>query len=260
MNGIKKGIFLSIIFILIGYCQPSMADWPYISDDATPTAYRTWDVYVFSYYYQYPQVDGAYIFVPSVELDYGLFRNFNLHLILPVVTAIPNPGKATTGFGDIETGFKYRFFDETKYLPAMAFEPYFELPTGKARRNLGNGRCWTLLPIWLEKNIDKWSLYGGGGYALNSAQGQRNYWFGGLVVEKEISKKLTLGVELYSEGPVSVTIDTSTTLTLGAIYSIKDNFSFLCSLGHNIYGAQQWVGFIGLYWNIDCSNKNKNKK
>jgi len=38
------------------------------------------------------------------------------------------------------------------------------------------------LPVWMQKDVGDWTVYGGGGYWINPGAGQKNWWFTGLAV------------------------------------------------------------------------------
>jgi hypothetical protein len=58
-----------------------------------------------------------------------------------------------------------------------------------------------LLPVWAQKDMGPWSLFGGG-YAINPGDGNRNYWTGGIALTRQASKQLLLGVEADRQGPM----------------------------------------------------------
>jgi len=57
--------------------------------------------------------------------------------------------------------------------------------------------------MWLQKSWGPWTTYGGGGYVINPAPGQRNYCFGGWLLQRDFSERLTLGGEFFAQGKSS---------------------------------------------------------
>jgi hypothetical protein len=55
--------------------------------------------------------------------------------------------------------------------------PLVEVPSGDADKGLGNGKTQYFLPVWLQKDFGKWTIYGGGGYWINPGTGNKNWWF-----------------------------------------------------------------------------------
>ncbi|HEX6564993.1 MAG TPA: hypothetical protein VF020_11955 [Chthoniobacterales bacterium] len=47
------------------------------------------------------------------------------------------------------------------------------------------------------ENLGQMELYGNAGYRVENALGQQDYWYAGAVVQRELSERLSLGVELF---------------------------------------------------------------
>jgi hypothetical protein len=115
------------------------------------------------------------------------------------------------------------------------------LPT--ARRGLGAGRVTALLPVWAQKDAGPWSLFGGGGYAINPGAGNRDYWTGGLAVSRQLSQRLLVGVEADWAGPDTLDGRSSTSLGVGAILQQKSPFRLLGSAGPTFVDGEGSAGF-----------------
>ncbi len=145
-----------------------------------------------------------------------------------------------------------------------------ELPTGSQPKGLGNGRTWVKLPIWLQKDFGPWTTYGGGGYAYNSAPGQRSYGYSGLLIQRTLSSRLTLGGEVFFQGAQAVSPQTeaigtasfgmasssgipvvgvreSALWNFGGSYNFTPDLSLLFSTGHSFSGDGNAVAYVGLY-------------
>ena len=206
MNHIVKIISLAVGLNLV-LAVRIIAGPPFLTDDPEPVDYQHWEAYLFA---NGDHTSGGYtINGPAVEMNYGVLPDTQLHLIVPM-TSVGGDGVPTvSGLGDTEFGIKYRFLHETNGWPQIGIFPMVELPTGDASHGLGNGRAWFRLPLWLQKSSGPWTTYGGGGAALNSAPGQRDYPFGGWLMQRDFGPRLTLGGELFAQGR-----DTDTTRDL----------------------------------------------
>lgn len=232
--------------------QTAFSAPPFYTDDAEPAAYRQLQ----TYYYATLEnpTHNTFIQAPAVEIDYGIIPNTEIHFIFTLVTFLPQGGQNTTGIGDIEAGIKTVILTETERRPKIALAPALEIPAGNYRRNLGNGRLWSKWPIWFEKNFGPWNTSIGGGYVFNSAPNMKTYLFGGWTVQRDMSDKLMLGAEIFSEGSYT-TIHTypfqdtgaSTILNLGLSYNFTKQTSFIFSGGHTLVGVKEWVAYGGLY-------------
>jgi len=232
---------------------------PFLTDDPDPVPYHHWELYGFV---TQDISNGTKVLnAPAAEINNGVAPNTQVHFILPETTFSADGYSAST-VGDAEVGVKYRFATETKNRPEIGMFPLLELPSGSAAEGTGNGRAWTKLPMWLEKDWGPWVSYGGGGIALNSAPGQRNYGFGGVLVQRTLNPKLSLGGEIYLQGasvepgqmipdaPSSVTVSgtrASAIWNFGGTYNFTPDFSLLFSAGHSFEGDDNNVLYLALY-------------
>ena len=218
---------------------------PFLTDDPDPVAYQHWEAYLFTA--GLSSSGGYSIEGPAMEINYGVWTDTQLHLIVPL-TSTKGPGMpAASGPGDIELGVKYRFVHEAENRPQIGMFPMAELPSGDANRGLGNGQTWFRLPIWTQKSWGPWTTYGGGGVALNSAPDQRNYPFGGWLLQRNFGKHLTIGGEIFAQGPDTRADKGFAALNFGGLYNVTEHFSLLFTGGHTVAGDRHTLWYFGLY-------------
>jgi outer membrane receptor protein involved in Fe transport len=99
------------------------------------------------------------------------------------------------------------------------------------------------MPLW-----GSWTTYGGGGYTINTAPGMQNYPYGGWLIQRDINQHITLGGEIFSQGRSADNIPAYTIINVGGFYNFTENFSLLFTVGHNIIGQQNTLGYLGFYW------------
>jgi hypothetical protein len=87
------------------------------------------------------------------------------------------------------------------------------------------------LPIWLQEDFGDWTTYGGGGYWINPGPGNRDYWFAGWLVQRQVTKTLALGAEVFHQTSSMVGRDGSTGFNVGGQYAFSDHYHLLFSLG-----------------------------
>jgi hypothetical protein len=244
MRPIGKIILSSVCLSLI--LMPGiLAGPPFLTDDPEPVEYRHWEAYLFTVG---DDSGGAYsVQGPAMELNYGALPDTQLHLIVPFTSVGGRGVPGASGFGDMEFCIKSRFVHETNGWPQIGIFPMAELPTGDESRGLGNGRTWFRLPLWVQKSWGPWTTYGGGGAALNSEPGQRDYPFLGWLVQRNLSKHLALGGEIFGQGPDTNTAKGFAVLNFGGSYNVAEHFSLLFSAGHSIVGEHHALWYIGLY-------------
>lgn len=257
MKKIKRDFFCIIVLILLMMSVSVVqAAPPFITDDASPADFRQLQFYFFSNINVATHTTTLQL--PALETNYGIIPNMELHLIVTNTGFFQQNGSNTIGLGDTEVGVKYRFLQDHGYCPAAAFAPIIELPTGDSGRNLGNGRTWFKLPVWLEKRWGPWDSYCGGGYVYNSAAHMNNFIYGGWQLQRDLTQNFTLGAEIFSQGAAADTQvppfqDTGevTLINLGASYALRSNLFIIGSVGHSILGTNQWVSYVALNYNIN---------
>lgn len=251
----------------------ALAGPPFQTDDPEPIDYRHYEFYTFA------NSDGTRIETdtegPAVEFNWGALPNVHLHIIIPMAAALPannqalaplSIGPRTFGLGDIETGIKYRFVQETKHTPMIGTFTMFELPTGSYERGLGVGKAWFKVPLWLQKSFGPWTTYGGAGEVVISGNvpGYRNYPFAGWLVQRDFGKKWTLAGEAFFHGPEGLAAPQTQAATLidfGGYYKFHgdESYQLLFCYGHTIAGQTENYAYLGLYWTWGNKDKDKDK-
>lgn len=230
---------------------------PFLTDDPEPVEYKHSEFYVFSTYDRAP--GGKTLTAPGFEYNYGILPETQFHIVAPFVRNIPNDASSEYGFGDMELGVKFRFIQETETSPQVGIFPMAELDTGNSDKGLGNGKTWWRLPIWLQKSWGEWTTYGGGGYAINHAEGQKNYPFGGWLLQKDFGEQWTLGGEVYARGKDTVDGQSTTILNFGGFYKFTPDFNLLFSVGHSVSGEHHAIAYLGLWWAWGGDEKTEEK-
>jgi hypothetical protein len=248
LSFVNKGyafLFFLAFVLSISAFIPQMvhAGPPFLTDDPEPVEYQHWEVYLAAQYKHDRDQDSSTL--PHLEINYGAIPNVQIHLIAPLVYVKPEGASSQYGYGDTELGVKYRFIQETDYLPQVGIFPMIEFPTGDEEKGLGNGRTQYFLPIWLQKSFGQWTTYGGGGYWINPGEGNKDWWQFGWQLSREINKHLTLGAELYYKTAAATGSNDTTGYSIGAIINFTDNHHLLLSVGQDINGPNYLSAYAG---------------
>ena len=226
--------------LLVGHAA---AGPPFVTDDPEPVPYQHFEFYNLSLG---TAVRGDTTGEgPAWEYNYGIIPNGQFHIIAPLTF---DSQVGAYGYGDTELGFKYRFIDEDKNSsrPMVGIYPLLELPTGDEKRALGAGYVRAYFPLWLQKSFGDWTTYGGGGYWINQGGGtvNRDYWFFGWLLQKQVTKQLAIGAEIYHQtSTVSfgetnpIYTQPTTGFNIGAIYDFDDDHHLLVSVGTGLQNA-----------------------
>jgi len=156
------------------------------------------------------------------------------------------------GYGDTPISFKYRFIQEDSkgWRPQAAVFPQVNLPTGDEDRGLGVGHVQVFLPMWFQKSFGDWTIDGGGGYWINQGGADKNFWFSGVLLQRKVTDKLTVGGEIFHQTADSIDSHDSTGFNVGAIYDINEHNHFLFSAGRGLENASDtnvfswYVGYL----------------
>jgi hypothetical protein len=241
---------------------------PFQTDDPTPVDLGHYEAYVFG------SADGTGAEMdavgPAFEFNWGAVPNIQLHAILPFGGVWPsnNPaylpgGTGASAFGvtDVELGVKWGFIKQTKHRPQIGSFTMFEIPTGSYAKGLGVGKVWYKLPLWAEKEFGPWSLCGGMGYTVVPQVGYQNFLYGGVLLKREVNKRLELSAELFSharEGFAAAQTEASAMVDAGGYYHFKaEGWQLLFAYGHSVVGQTENYGYLGLYktWGKDRDKK-----
>lgn len=217
------------VLLTLSALSAPVAAWagpPFLTDDPEPTETGHWEIYgpLIEREGRGSDFGGS----TGVEVNFGAAPDLQLTLGLPIAFAHDASGWRR-GAGDVEVSAKYRVYHDEDAGVSIAVFPGATLPT--ARKGLGGGRVTGLLPVWLQKDMGPWSVFGGGGYAINPGAGNRDYWTGGAAVTRQVGKRLLIGVEADRQGADAVGARASTSLGIGAIYRMRAPFRLLASGG-----------------------------
>jgi hypothetical protein len=233
----------------------ALAAAPFLTDDPVPVDYGRSEFYAFSTYDRTSGGDDALL--PAFEYGYGVLPGMQLQLVVPFARTAPDDGPAEWGLGDVLVGAKYSFVSESDTRPQIAVFPMAVLPTGDSSRGLGNGETWWRLPIWLQKSWGEWTTYGGAGYVINPAEGQKNHVFGSWLLQKDCGGAWTVGGELFARGPDTDRGRATTLLNLGGSYGFSQDSRLLFSAGHSVSGETHAVAYLGLWWGFGGSSETR---
>lgn len=256
-NSYRPTSYALIAAALILISTPALAGPPFMTDDPAPVDYKHSEFYIFST--SDKTKDGRESALPAFEYNYGAFPDTQLHIVVPFVKSAPNDAASETGIGDVEVGVKYRFIQETDTMPQVGIFPMAELATGDSDKGLGNGKTWWRLPVWAQKSWGEWTSYGGAGYVINHADGQKTYPFAGWLLQKDIGEKLTLGGEVFGRAKDTVDGQGTTILNFGGFYKFTPDFNLLFSAGHSVGGESHAVAYLGLWWAFGGDDKTEQK-
>jgi len=250
----KAGPAAAIILLFmigIGASGPALAGPPFITDDPVPVDYQHWEIYGFSAATHVKGDTGGTL--AGTEINYGPAPNLMIHMIVPLAFDAPHGGSMKVGRGDVELGAKYRFInaDSSDWWPQVATFPLIEVPTGDAKRGLGEDLTTEFIPIWLQKDFGRWTTYGGGGYWHNPGDGNKDYWFVGWLLQRQVTDNLALGGEIYHQTADTVGGKGMSGFNIGGVYDFNAHEHLLFSAGRgieNVTASNEFSYYLALQW------------
>lgn len=241
---VSKGVVRRASLSLGCLCAVTLAlgGPPFVTDDPEPVEYQHSEIYLASIVQREPgDTNGT---LPHLEFNYGVIPDVQLHIIAPAAFDARSGNARQFGYGDTELGVKYRFIDEADDRPQVAIFPLVELPTGASARGLGAGHTQLFLPVWVQKGLGSWTTYGGGGYWVNPGPGNRNWWFAGWLVQKQVLPSLAVGAEIYHETAKTIGGQPDTKANLGIVWDLNDTCHVLASAGPVVEGPSGYQAYV----------------
>jgi hypothetical protein len=95
-----------------------------------------------------------------------------------------------------------------------------------------------LLPLWLQKDFGKTSLFGGGGYEINPGIGNRDFWQAGVALTHDLNKQLSVGAEVTWQSADMRDGTSSAGFNLGLIHKLGGPASLLLAAGPSFADGQ----------------------
>jgi hypothetical protein len=216
---------------------------PFKTDDPEPVDLGHLEAYLFSLGGSAP--GGVAGIGPAVEFNYGILPDTQFHIIVPYAFDRPPDASDQGGIGDIEVGIKYRFIHETGTLPQIGIFPLVEIPSGNADKGLGAGHAQLYLPVWAQKSWGPWTTYGGYGWWRNPGAGNRNWNYLGWLVQRDLGKRLTLGVEATYNTATAMGSRASTGFDTGGQVNLSEKHHILFSVGRSVAGERRAYFYLG---------------
>jgi len=224
------------------WCSPAFAGPPFVTDDPEPTDYGHFEIYLLSEgTFARDESEGT---LPGLEVNYGAFSDIQVSGAISEAFENEN-GTTRWQAGEAEFGVKYRFMNEsdTSWQPQLAFYPSVTVALDGESPSI-------LLPIWAQKSWSDWTVYGGGGYQINTARENRNNWIVGVALLRQVTSNLQLGGELYHQTADETDEPGTSAFNLGAILDFDETHHIVMSAGRALDGsnANHFSYYIALEW------------
>jgi len=200
---------LGLVWVLAG--KPAIAGQPYETDDPEPVACHHVEVDL-----QYSRQGPNPSTVPSVEIDYGSTQNIELSV--------------ATQPGETGVGSAIRFVTETKSRPQIGF-----LPEIVFKRD---GSSESFLPIWIQKSVGKFTIYGGSGVSPT-------YVSSGVTVQYHAHHNSSYSAEFFTDNPRTPANQAMPRFNIGYTGQIDEAHAIMLSAGRNFGPDARYRFYVG---------------
>jgi hypothetical protein len=259
MSRLSAVLMAGLFMLAIGVAK-TWAGPPFLTDDPEPVDYQHGEFYFGSQFAKDKDpASGSVISgtAPHIEMNYGIVPNVMVHVLAPFAYNKPRGGATLYGYGDTELGVKYRFLNNEDAHFQMATFPLLEVPTGDLDRGTGTDHTRYFIPLWLQKSRGPWTTYGGGGWWRNPGDGNKNYWFFGWELQREMSKAFTLGAELFTQTKDAEDGKSRVGFNVGTIVNVTDDHHILFSAGSDINGDNRFSAYLAYQYTFGPKEEKK---
>ena len=235
------GLAISICWLVLA--GTTKAGPPFVTDDPEVPPVGGWEINLPFTLNRTPGL--AQMNAPIFDFNYGL-PQLQLEFDVPIAVSSDDTKGTNAGLGDLLYGVKWRFFEDEKSQIQFGTYPQMFAPTGNYRRGLGGGRPNYILPLLAQKNWNKWTLYGDVGYRLQTALGQQSYWYSGIVLQRDFTERLSLGIELFGNTPTAPNGHPDIAFNVGGSLKLQEHLNFIFTAGRDFVGDAHALLYLGL--------------
>ena len=187
-----------MVVMLVALSLPSAAQGgpPFITDDPGTPGDGNWETNVALTTERHP--DERIFNAPLLDINYGLGPRIQLKYQVPYLVVGSNDGPTRSGLGQSLAGVKWRFYENDEKGLEVSTYPQLEFnnPTSSVERGLVDSGVRFFLPIEVTKKVGPVEINPEAGYWFAGNTGAA--WATGVVVARQVSKRLELDGELYA--------------------------------------------------------------
>jgi len=231
MRGARLSRLLAALVLL---ARSAWAGPPYITDDPEPTQFKEFEIYLFAG--GSDARDGSEA-ATGIDFNYGAVPDLQLTMVVPVAYENPGGSDSASGLGNIELAAKYRFLHQDQIGWDVAVFPRYFVKSASSR--VGDQHSALLLPIWVQRDLERWSTFGGGGCVFQNGEDLKHFCLAGWAVTRNFASRLQLGLELVYQTADAPGGRSSTAIGAGLRYDISEHYHFLASAGPTLRNAAE---------------------
>lgn len=186
---------------------------------------------------------------PDVDINFGVGDRIQL-TYENAWLRVQNPSSATKfGLGQSNPGVKWRFYDAGESGLSISVFPqaFLNNPNNAVRRGITPASDTFLMPVEFSKKFGPVDVNYEVGYEV--VHKGPNGWISGLVLGHDLTKKVELDMELYSQGTFHAS-DIQPTIDFGARYKLHSPVILLLMAGRSLEPTRPnqsyFIGYFGI--------------
>jgi Putative MetA-pathway of phenol degradation len=247
------------------FATVSMAGRPLNVNDIEPVAAGKWQIEAGGAYrhdsgcdhFDYP-VTLAYGVVKDLDLGVGFGGQFEER------TEAGGTKCSADGLGDLTVYPRWKFLDQSRFLPGQAVSFSVKFPTADHNEELGSGATdYDLTWIASEKVTEKFQIDLNVGYSwIGRPQDEEsaNIFHYGLALEYQLFESVQWVGEVFAQREMTTGAETTIQCNTGFRYAACDGLTFDMAVGSGIRGeVPDFTAMAGLTWVFGPEKKSKNE-
>jgi hypothetical protein len=224
---------ISICALLAISASALRAGPPFVTDDPDTPGDKHWEINIAWTTEQRPGERVTEL--PLLDLNYGVGEHIQLKYEVPWLDDNQAGASSLNGLGNSLAGVKWHFLDADKNGIDVSAYPQFEFRNPRsstASKGLDVDENAVLLPLEFQKEFGPTAIFADVGRVFPSKSD--GSWFGGIVIQRDLTDHVSLGVELHAESTVS--FDRSLLLcNIGSTIKLGEKASLLVSVGRELH-------------------------
>jgi len=229
---------------------------PFIGDDPGTPGDGNWEINVAAYTERHP-TERIYN-APILDANYGVGPRLQLKYQVPYLVDGDDGEPTRSGLGKSLAGVKWRFYENDEKGLEVSTYPQLEFnnPTSSVERGLVDSGVRFFLPIEVTKKVGPFEINPEAGFWFADKAGAA--WATGVVVARQVSKRLELDGELYDTANTNGSNHWNT-FDGGGRYKLGEHFVLLFMAGRSFRGPAseqpQFFGYLGMQFLFSMKHK-----
>jgi hypothetical protein len=247
-NKIFRVLLFSFSLFIFAFPAFAQGGPPFYTTDPGTPGPLNWEINVG--YMPFLYSDNSVSHTPDVDINFGIGERVQL-TYENAWLRVHNPGAATKyGVGQSNPGVKWRFYDagEDKLQISLFPQLFLNNPNNAVQRGITPNSETLLLPVEFAKKVGPVDINFEPGF--EAVRHGPNGWTAGLIVGHDLSERLEVDAEFYSQGTFRNSADAQPVLDVGGRFKLHYPAILLFMAGRSVEPSRpnqaHFVGYFGV--------------